>query len=485
MTSNLEHRSPEPGFYGWIRSLQTVRSPERWFGGVVSGIADRLEIDRTLARAVFVVACFLTIGVAVLFYGLCWLLLPEPDGRIHLREAGAGRWTAGMTGAVILTVLGAQDLLFATSDRGAWRGPGSVIGAVLIGLFIWMVIARRDRPRQLPSGAADGAGGAGGPLGPHGPAPHTTPTAPAPTVHLAPSRTDWYGSADTTTAPSGDGSTAAQRPADDQSGPADPSAPLETQDPMSQQTFAPSTVPDPYGDAGHTHPTAPVSPARKPHARSLPGSLQAGVVGLALVAAAVVGLLKYLEVFDAPWNVVWTAALATALGVMALGVLIGALLGRTGGGLTVTTAILTLPVIAATTGNLIRFDPQITELRGSAASGYELQFGSGTIDLSDRTAFNLPTDGEVTVPIEVDFSTATILVPDDVDVLLSTDQGFSTITRPLPGSEGTVQNTDRDLDRELIVDAPGTTTLHLDTDLAFATVTVQVADTPSQTTEQN
>lgn len=475
MTSNLEHRSPDPGFYGWIRSLQTVRSPERWFGGVVSGIADRLEIDRTLARAVFVVACFLTIGVAVLFYGLCWLLLPEPDGRIHLREAGAGRWTAGMTGAVILTVLGAQDLLFATSDRGAWRGPGSVAGAVLIGLFIWMVIARRDRPRQLPSGSA-------------GPAPRTPPAAPAPTVHLAPSRTDWYGSADTTTAPSGSGSTAAQRPAGHaETDPAVPSALHETEDPMSQQTVAPPTVPDPYGEAGHSRPSAPVGPARKPPARALPGSLQAAVVGLALVAAAVVGLLKYLEVYEVPWSLVWVTASATALGVMALGVLFAALRGRTGGGLTVATAILTLPVIASTTGNLIHFDPELRTLQGSPESGYEMRFSTGLIDLSDLTDRELPPGGELTVPIEVDFSTVTILVPDDVDVLLSTDQGFSTITHPTPGSDMTYENANRDLDRQLIVDAPGDTVLHLDTDLAFATVDVQVSQVPTSSTptEQN
>ena len=182
MTTNPGPRSPETGFYKWIRSLETVRSEDRWFGGVVSGIADRLDIDRTLARAVFVVACFLTTGVAVLFYGLCWLLLPEPDGRIHLREAGRGQWTSGMTGAAILTALGGSDVLFAVSDRGGWRGPSSVIGVVLVGLFIWMVLARRDQPRQLPRG------GSAAPPPDEG---ATTASARPGSVHLAPSRTDW------------------------------------------------------------------------------------------------------------------------------------------------------------------------------------------------------------------------------------------------------------------------------------------------------
>ncbi len=452
MTTNPGPRSPETGFYKWIRSLETVRSEDRWFGGVVSGIADRLDIDRTLARAVFVVACFLTTGVAVLFYGLCWLLLPEPDGRIHLREAGRGRWTSGMTGAAILTALGGSDVLFAVSDRGGWRGPSSVIGVVLVGLFIWMVLARRDQPRQLPRG------GSAAPPPDEG---ATTASARPGSVHLAPSRTDWY-STGTAASPSGSGSTAADSPATG-----------DVDAPDGAATGA-GPVPDPYDSLA---PPAR-APQRRPAPLSLPGSLQAAVAGLALLAGAAVGLLKYLGVFTAGWQAIWTAAGATALGVMALGVMVGALWGRTSGGLTVATAILTLPVIAATTGSLIRFDPNVTQLQGTARSGYELAFGNATIDLTDLPAEGLTGGAEQTVPVDLDFADAEILVPAGVDVVLSTDQGFSSVTHPVPGAVRPAENRDRDLVREPVVDSPSDATLHLDADLSFSTLTVRVEDTP-------
>lgn len=104
------NENPAPGFYAWIHSLRTVRSPHRWLGGVVAGTADRIGMDRTLARALFVVLTLLTSGLTVLAYGLAWMLLPEPDGRIHAREAGQGRWTSGMTGALVLAILGAVSV---------------------------------------------------------------------------------------------------------------------------------------------------------------------------------------------------------------------------------------------------------------------------------------------------------------------------------------------------------------------------------------
>jgi phage shock protein PspC (stress-responsive transcriptional regulator) len=96
-------------FFPWIRSHGIYRGRDRWIGGVASGIAHRMGIDPLIVRGIFIVLTVFA-GIGVLLYGLAWALLPEPDGRIHVQEAGAGRWSSGMTGALITTVLGLTGL---------------------------------------------------------------------------------------------------------------------------------------------------------------------------------------------------------------------------------------------------------------------------------------------------------------------------------------------------------------------------------------
>ena len=79
-------------FFDWIRSHGIYRGRDRWIGGVSSGIAHRLGVDPLIIRGIFIVLTLFA-GIGVLAYGLGWALLPEPDGRIHVQEAAAGRWT--------------------------------------------------------------------------------------------------------------------------------------------------------------------------------------------------------------------------------------------------------------------------------------------------------------------------------------------------------------------------------------------------------
>jgi phage shock protein PspC (stress-responsive transcriptional regulator) len=92
-------------FFGWIRQLGVVRGRNRWVGGVASGLAERWRIDPVIVRGLVVVLT-LFFGVGLLAYGLAWALLPESDGRIHAEEVGRGRWSTGMTGATVFTLLG-------------------------------------------------------------------------------------------------------------------------------------------------------------------------------------------------------------------------------------------------------------------------------------------------------------------------------------------------------------------------------------------
>ena len=124
---------PLPGrqtqnFFDWIRSQGIYRGRDRWIGGVASGIAHRLGVDPLIIRGVLIVLTVFA-GIGVLAYGLAWALLPEPDGRIHVQEAAAGRWTAGMTGALITSVIG-----FPSLGTGVWGWDRFGFGA-----FVWTV----------------------------------------------------------------------------------------------------------------------------------------------------------------------------------------------------------------------------------------------------------------------------------------------------------------------------------------------------------
>ena len=79
-------------FFDWIRSQGIRRGRERWVGGVASGIAERFGVDPLIVRGILIVLTVFA-GVGVLLYGIAWALLPEPDGRIHVQEAAAGRWS--------------------------------------------------------------------------------------------------------------------------------------------------------------------------------------------------------------------------------------------------------------------------------------------------------------------------------------------------------------------------------------------------------
>ncbi|MBA4103315.1 MAG: hypothetical protein C0488_13975, partial [Arthrobacter sp.] len=143
-------------FFGWVRSHGITRGQDRWIGGVSSGIARRLGIDPLIVRGVFIVMTLFA-GIGVLFYGLAWAFLPEPDGRIHVQEAGAGRWTSGMTGSLIAVILGFSGL---GGDFWGWSNHG--FGAFLWTLFwvggaiylIYYLAQRNKAAVGTPAGAA-------------------------------------------------------------------------------------------------------------------------------------------------------------------------------------------------------------------------------------------------------------------------------------------------------------------------------------------
>ena len=159
------HASPTPpppsnDFFGWIRSQGISRGTDRWIGGVCSGIAHRLGVDPIIIRGALVVLTLLA-GIGVLLYGLAWALLPEPDGRIHVQEAGAGRWSSGMTGALIATVLGLTGL-----GGGFWGWSHNGLSGLLWTVFwvagaIFLIyhLSQRNKARPTMAGYAPAAPG--------------------------------------------------------------------------------------------------------------------------------------------------------------------------------------------------------------------------------------------------------------------------------------------------------------------------------------
>lgn len=106
-------RSTPPGarFFDGVRRLGIVRPDEgRWLAGVALGIARRYQVDPVVVRIAFAVLTLFG-GLGVALYGLGWLFLPHPDGRIHAQQVLSGTVTAGFVGALLTVLASAHDAL--------------------------------------------------------------------------------------------------------------------------------------------------------------------------------------------------------------------------------------------------------------------------------------------------------------------------------------------------------------------------------------
>lgn len=140
-------------FFQWLRGLGIRRSSRRWMGGVCGGLADKWGIDPAIVRGLAVVLT-LFMGIGVLAYGVAWALLPEPDGRIHVEGVAHSRWTAGMTGAGLMTLLGltsfGQGIIWGIDgDFGGWAVFWILATA---GVVYWAVTSNK-RPAPGPQQA--------------------------------------------------------------------------------------------------------------------------------------------------------------------------------------------------------------------------------------------------------------------------------------------------------------------------------------------
>ncbi|MET3920393.1 PspC domain-containing protein [Arthrobacter sp. UYEF20] len=401
-------------FFGWVRSQGVHRGRDRWVGGVASGIAQRFGVDPLIVRGIFIVLAIFA-GVGVLLYGLAWALLPEPDGRIHVQEAAAGRWSGGMTGALITTLIGLPGL-----GSGVWgwdrHGFGGFIWTVFwlggIGYLIYY-LARRHRARTgTPPMSARAHPGA--------PASHADPAGwpnaaqQAQTAKTAAFARTSHGSTEPIPAY---GQPGYGRPNYDQSG-YDPSAV-----PGTTWGAPPPSGPTPPPGGGY-RPDGSALPPAKP--RNLgPGAPAVAVTaGLALLVGGGLKALDAANVIglgDSGNAVVWASGAA----VLGLGILVAGLRGRTSGILGF------FAVVALIVGGIFNVVPNGDRFRfqnadwspasiEQARSGFEITGGRGTVDLTGL-ALNPPLGSDVVVPVDVTASNVTVIIPQTVPVQIQAD----------------------------------------------------------------
>jgi phage shock protein PspC (stress-responsive transcriptional regulator) len=464
-----QSQSQSQNFFTWVRGQGIQRGRDRWIGGVASGVAHRLGVDPLIVRGIFIVLTIFA-GMGVLLYGLAWALLPEPDGRIHVQEAAAGRWSTGMTGALITTVIG-----FPSLGSGVWGwGPNGFGGFVwtifwiAAAIYVIYYLSQRDKTRNgaplmntspqpgSPSGTA--AFGATSPGAPYG------TTQQYGTPYSAGTDDDTYTGGAAYNGPAYDGGAA-------------------TPAPYSPSPYSPyGESHRPYGGPGATPPAGPTPPSGPnqpygggfggapvpspaPKARNMgPGAPAVAVTaGLALLVGGGIKALEALNVInlgDATNAVVWASGAA----VLGLGILIAGLRGRTSGILGF------FAVVALIIGGIFNIVPNGDRFRFQEANwnpasieqakkGFDITGGSGTADLT-RLNLTPPLSSTVVIPLDVTASNLTVIIPDTVPVQIRADMTMGNLNQGSQNHGGmTTQQSNYNTDKPgaaLILEIDGT-----------------------------
>jgi phage shock protein PspC (stress-responsive transcriptional regulator) len=339
--------------------LQRSRE-RRVIAGVCGGLGEYFGVDPVLFRVVLVVLTLFG-GWGLLLYLLGWLLIPDgpttaSDGSVQPSRNHGVLWILGAVVLVLLVLpvalglaralfwqLGgyhdmSMPMMFGTSPLHLfWPGAGSLLLLLGAGAVIWWLVRRDNDHVSTPAASAPPVRAAGVPTTAMPPAVESTvypDAAPPSAAHPS-----------TTTSPT--------------------------------IAFAPaSTWVDP--GVGAPPPGAP----RPRRTRSVLGPLTVSL------AAVVVGVLLALRVTD--HSVPVAVVLASALAVVALGLLIGTWLGRSRGLialgvlLSISTAIAAaLPPVTITGGLGSRqWNPQTAKV-AAVQSPYRLGIGSAELDLTN------------------------------------------------------------------------------------------------------
>jgi phage shock protein PspC (stress-responsive transcriptional regulator)/uncharacterized membrane protein YoaK (UPF0700 family) len=314
---------------------------------VASGLAHRWRIDPILVRGLFIVVGLFP-GIGLLAYGVLWMTLPEPDGRIHLQDAVHGRWTSGMTGALVAAVVGLGGAPAVWFGDLRWTGPIWIVLWVGVAFLVIYGITSSRRTHHVDAS---------------GQAPLSA---------------------------------------------ADPPAPL----PVSYDYTAPQ-VPSRMPPPPHLV---------RPHRQSPSGAYVAVVMGLAVFIPGVLLALQLsgFAVLDPSTGALW----ALAAGIIALGIVVAGINGKSSGVLSLF-AILALVAGAITQPayDLSRTPRSVTSSPSSvqeAAQGFSVTAANSLLDL--RALDNSgPLSSDSVVPVDATMSQVRIEIPKGIPVRVQAD----------------------------------------------------------------
>jgi phage shock protein PspC (stress-responsive transcriptional regulator) len=392
------HRNSMDEFFDRVRGLGVVRpSDGRWAAGVASGLARRWDIDVVLVRGIFV-ALTLIGGLGVAAYGVCWLLFPQDDGRIHLQAALRGHVTAGFVGAALLALSAIGGNGGGPWHNGYWFGwgfPGSLILTLLIIGGIWWY-ARRETEKSRLSGDGESS---------LPPVPPTTTTAsPAASAPGTPV----YGS------------------------PVPGTASPDAYRRMAEESRR-------IGEHARAEAVTAVRASNERRAATRPSRrVVRSTLGVALLAAAVILFVGNRADWEASVGVV---AAATALGVIALGVIVSGVLGRRSSGLAglgVLLAVATLIGAGAQHAgvdsgqNLTAVGDRTWQPTTVAAAQrqFNLGVGSATLYLTDPGILPRAGNQPVNVRARLAVGELTVVLPDDVSSQVNLRLSAGEVVRP-------------------------------------------------------
>ncbi len=392
-------------FFGWLRGLGITRRDDAWVAGVCSGIAARTGLDPLLVRGVAIVIAVLG-GPVFLAYAVGWALLPDSRGHIHAESAVNGVFTYPMVFiglAAALTFVPFMRGIWFDAVPGVWGMPDWleatlrtlwVLALIAAGIWLTVAIARRV-PR---SGA------------------HDVPGAQAPDAATP-------GTPDATT-----------RDIPHADAPAPAAAP--TPPPGTWWTHQGATQ---HGTSRERHEQAREAAraraaawrAAHPQPRGAGAAFSSVVLGIALVAAALVGIGYGAVVPEGSLVLVISTA---ALVVVAVGIVIAGIRGRTSGGLGGIAALLAIVVVftgIVPAGTQVQpFGTQrvdaVQALTGSP-DGYLLVAGRTVVDADDLTART----GGGSIDVWLGAGKTEIVLPEGVPVRVESHVLAGTVTSSL------------------------------------------------------
>lgn len=225
-----------------------------------------------------------------------------------------------------------------------------------------------------------------------------------------------------------------------------------------------------YGDyPGYVAPTPVPVPPPAPKPRSYLG---AATLSLALIAVGTLVALNVSGVTDIPPVVV----LATGLGVLGLGLLVGTFFGRARWLLSIAIPLLGVTMLAAVLPSDLRLGTEIGDYTwaptttADTAEEFRLDIGTAFLDLTDLVLSpTAPTDVDASVGI----GTLEIVVPEGVRVLIDGSVGAGTIEiEGLPDASGTQASVVDEVPGVIPAGAP---TINLTADVSFGTLEVSRA----------